>query len=169
MSYDQNQYDGQNDADVAAARVLGWVSIAIGLTEIAMPGKVQALLGLEDSADRRGVIYTLGVREVLHGVSILAEKDATPQLTASLWGRVAGDALDSALLGVAATQTKAPMRFAAIAATVMAIGAADMYYAQKLSRRGSGGKGSRRRGRRRAERMPEIEYTPSEPMELAHG
>ena len=124
----------QLKSDTAGARKLGWASIGIGLAEIAAPQHVQNMLGLEDRSDHRGILRVLGVREVLHGVSILVEGEPSANLTTGLWSRVAGDALDSALLGVAATKTKKPGRFAAVAAAVMGIGLLDVLYSLRLTR-----------------------------------
>lgn len=120
--------------DTEFARGLGWASIAIGLTELLATKQVQSMLGLEDTPDRRGTIRVLGVREVMHGVSILTEEKPTQQMAASVWGRVAGDVLDSALLGIAATKTKKPFSFAAVTLNVLAIGLADLLCAKRLSK-----------------------------------
>src|SRR5688572_20192321 len=91
-------------SDTAGARGLGWASIGIGLAEIAAPRQVQNLMGLEDRPTHRGVLRVLGVREIMHGLSILTERRPTGAMAAGLWSRVAGDALDTVLLGVAATK-----------------------------------------------------------------
>src|SRR5579884_3777084 len=103
------------------ARMLGLASIAIGVAEMAAPERVQAMLGLEDDPQRRGVLRVLGVRELCHGFNILTQ--AKP--TSGVWARVLGDVLDSALLAAAAPSAKNPVKFAATSSGVMAIGAAD--------------------------------------------
>jgi hypothetical protein len=129
--------DGSPGADVRAARALGYVSIGIGLTELIAPGTVLNLLGLEDTRDRRGVLGALGVREVMHGVSLLTETEPSTQMKAGLWSRVAGDVLDSALLGAAGMKTRRPLSFMLITASVVAIGAMDVMVAQRMQRHGS--------------------------------
>ena len=124
---------------VKGARTLGWGSLAIGLTELIAPHHVERMLGLDHSHDQHGVLRALGVREVMHGVGILPESRATPQLSAGVWGRVLGDVLDTALLGVAATRTRRPGSFAAVAAVVTAIGIADLCYAVKVRRHQTSG------------------------------
>jgi hypothetical protein len=119
-------------SDTEAGRILGWTSIAIGAMELAAPKQVQQLLGLEDKASHRGILRVCGVREIMQGIAILAEDEANPKMTAGLWGRVAGDVLDTALLGIAATKTKAPGRFATVAGMVMGIGASDLFAAKRL-------------------------------------
>jgi hypothetical protein len=118
-----------------AARGLGWASIGIGLAEMVMPGQVQSLLGLDDRPRHRGVLRVLGARELMHGLGILSEKRATGAMTVGLWSRVVGDVLDTALLGVAATKTRRPGRFALVSAMVLGIGLADMLTAKKVTRR----------------------------------
>ena len=130
----QLMYQREAREDAEGGRALGWASIAIGLAELCAPKQVQNLLGIEDRAHQRGILRVLGVRELCHGVGILTETKPTPQMTTGVWSRVAGDVLDSALLGVAAVKTKKPASFAAVAASVMAIGLADAYYAQRLAR-----------------------------------
>ncbi|HEX8523516.1 MAG TPA: hypothetical protein VF669_14780 [Tepidisphaeraceae bacterium] len=120
--------------DVQGARGLGWASLGIGLAEVAAPRQVENLLGIDDSKEQRNILRVLGVRELMHGFSILTEDRPTHALKTGVWSRVAGDMLDTALLGVAAMKTKKRGRFALVAASVLAIGALDMYYAQRLSR-----------------------------------
>src|SRR4051794_28509152 len=115
--------NGRRDA-IRGARALGWASIGIGMTELAAPQKVQDMLGLEDKPSHRGILRVLGVRELMHGLGILTAERPESGLTAGVWSRVAGDVLDTALLGVAATKTKRPGSFAAVAASVAAIGVA---------------------------------------------
>jgi hypothetical protein len=118
----------------AGARALGWASIGIGLAELGATRQLENLMGLKDNPRRRGILRVLGIRELMHGVSILAEREPSRRLAAGVWSRVAGDVLDTALLAVAATKTKQPGKFAAVAASVMVIGALDVMYALHLSR-----------------------------------
>jgi hypothetical protein len=122
-------------SNVAASRALGLASIGIGLAEIAAPRQVQQLLGIEDKPDHRGTLRVLGVRELMHGVSLLAGR-APRKLRTGIWSRVAGDALDGALLSAAATKTRRPAMYAAVTAMVLAIGVADVICAVRSSRQG---------------------------------
>lgn len=128
------QADVDTDSDVAGARALGWASIGIGLTELAAPQKVQDMLGLEDTPEHRGILRVLGVRELMHGISILTEREPSRQLATSVWSRVVGDALDAGLLALASIKTQRPGRFAAVAASVNAIGMLDVLYAFRVQR-----------------------------------
>jgi hypothetical protein len=109
------------------ARGLGVASLAIGLTELAAPRKLERMMGIGDG-ENTTLMRLMGVREVMHGVDILAHDDPTE----SVWRRVAGDVLDTALLGMAARKTKRPGMFAAITATVLAIGVMDLMCAMRL-------------------------------------
>jgi uncharacterized membrane protein len=82
--------DGRKDA---VANALGWFSIGLGTAQLVAPAAVERLIGLK--GDRRGVMRLIGAREVASGVGILAQRRPAPWL----WGRVAGDAMDLALLG----------------------------------------------------------------------
>ena len=119
--------------DTEFARGLGWASIAIGVTEILAPRQVNNMLGLEDTPDRRGTLRVMGVREIAQGISILTESRANETMKAGVFARVAGDIIDSAALGVAATKTKKPFSFAVVTAMVMGIGLADVLCAKRLS------------------------------------
>jgi hypothetical protein len=109
---------------------LGLVSIAIGVTECLAPQKLDQFLGTGDG-ENSGIFRVLGVREIMHGVDLLTHRDATP----GVWSRVAGDALDGVLLGIAATKTRRPGGVLAAAAMVLPVVAADLLFAQRLSRK----------------------------------
>jgi hypothetical protein len=121
----------ETEDGAAGARALGWASIGIGLAELAATRQVENLLGLDDRPTYRGILRVLGARELMHGLGILADKRPSSAMTVGLWSRVAGDALDTALLGAAARRTKHPARFAAVASMVMAIGLADFVCAKE--------------------------------------
>jgi hypothetical protein len=129
-------FNGHHESavDARAAKGLGLASIGIGLAEMVVPGKVQELLGIEDRPSHRGILRVLGIRELMHGYALLTEDKPSREMTNSVWARVAGDVLDTAVLGLAATKTKAPARFAAVAAAVMGIGALDLLSAMRLER-----------------------------------
>ena len=117
----------------SGSQALGLASIGIGLTELAAPQFVESMLGLDDQQRHRGILQVLGIRELMHGIGILTAKNGNGELTSGLWARVAGDVLDTALLGVAATKTRRPASFAAVATAVAGIGVADLCCAWKAS------------------------------------
>ena len=108
---------------------LGFASLAIGLTEILMPRKLEKSMGINNGVNT-GILRVMGLREILQGVDILAHDDPTP----GIWARVFGDVLDTALLGIAATKTRKPASFATIFVSVMGIGLLDMICAGRLAK-----------------------------------
>jgi hypothetical protein len=115
--------------DQRAAQCLGWTSIAIGLTEIFAPRQLEETMGVGDG-QVTGILRVLGVREIMHGIDILAHEDPTP----GVWSRVFGDLLDGVLLGAAATRTKNPGGLAAVFAAVTPVVLADVIFAPRLSK-----------------------------------
>ena len=114
--------------DLVVARGLGWTSIGIGVTEILAPRQVEKVLGIGNGQHTR-VLRAMGVREIAQGIDILAHEDPTP----GMWARVAGDMLDNALLAVAARRSRNLSGFAAVSLMVLAIGAADILCAARLT------------------------------------
>ena len=114
--------------DDRVARGLGWVSIAIGVSELAATKQIARMIGVE-TPTAEGIIRVLGVREICHGIDILSHRDPTP----GIWSRVVGDVLDGVMLGIAAKKTTNPTGFAAAAALVTPVVVADMVEAPKLS------------------------------------
>jgi len=115
-----------------AARALGLTGIGLGLAEMAMPRRLGRRLGLGDA---KTVLRVMGVREILSGVGILAPRNPT----AGLWSRVAGDALDLGLLGVAVAKSRNRKMVAGAALMVVAISALDLLYARRMQRYGAAG------------------------------
>jgi hypothetical protein len=114
--------------DHTAARALGFVSLAIGLTEILFPKQLEKTMGI-GNGQNTGVMRVLGVREICHGVDILSHKNPTP----GIWSRFAGDLLDGVVLGAAGMKSRRKGGFAAIAAAVLPVVVADMVLAKRLS------------------------------------
>lgn len=117
-------YNGHNQT---GARGLGFASIGIGLAELVATRQIEKLLGLPRGR-HTGTLRVLGVREVVTGLDILSHRDPTP----GVWARVAGDALDLALLGVAVSKSRSRGGVAAAFATVAAITAVDVLMAKRL-------------------------------------
>ena len=109
------------------ARALGLTGVGLGIAEMAMPRRLSRKLGLRDA---RNVMRALGAREILSGVGVLAPRNPT----AGLWSRVAGDAMDLGLLGVAAARSRNRKMVAGAIAMVAAISALDLLYARRLQR-----------------------------------
>lgn len=79
------------------ARGLGWFGIALGAAELLAAGPLARAIGLRG---HETLLRAFGVREIASGIGILASKQPATQAT---WvgARVAGDALDIAMLAAA--------------------------------------------------------------------
>jgi hypothetical protein len=115
--------------DIDAARALGWASIGIGLTELAGTKYVEEMLGVNDHAT---LLRAFGLREIASGVGILSQDEPTTALATALWSRVAGDAVDLAMLAAAKKETTRPKGLLSAIAMVAAITAMDVVCAQKI-------------------------------------
>jgi hypothetical protein len=115
------------EAHGTTRRVLGLASIAVGLTEILSPKTLEDTMGI-NNGENTGILRVLGIREISHGIDLLAHKDPTTGVLA----RVAGDLLDGVLLTAAAQKSRNPKGMAAIFALVTPIVLADMLLAPHL-------------------------------------
>lgn len=114
-----------------AAQALGWFSIGLGVSELALAGAVARLAGIHGN---RGMLRILGAREIAHGMGILSGR----RPAAWVWSRVLGDAIDLAVLGRAAASPYANRsRVAAAAAAVAGVTALDIATGRQLSRLGN--------------------------------
>ena len=111
------------------ATSLGVASLTLGLSELLAPRGVARVAGIKPTERSQLGIRLLGLRECGYGAAILL---GSPRL---VWTRVAGDALDVALLAKALTASGADRRRGAVAMGALAvIGAADVWAAkQELS------------------------------------
>lgn len=110
------------------ARGLGWFSVGLGLTELFAPSLIARISGV--SEDRTGLIRLYGLREIASGVAIFSQENPV----AGVWSRVAGDAMDLASLGAAATSPDANRgRLTFATANVLAVTALDLMCARQLS------------------------------------
>ena len=88
------ELDG-SEPSKALPRALGGLSLALGVGALAEPGPLARLTGVDDDPASWAVIRGVGARELGHAAGLLA--GAAPAAWA--WTRVAGDAMDLALLG----------------------------------------------------------------------
>lgn len=115
-----------SDDAVRLARTLGWFSVGLGVAQLAMPRVLGAAVGVQ----RPGTMRALGLREIAAGAAILAR----PREPALLWSRVAGDAMDLALLGAAFGARDARRgRLTVALATIGAVTAVDVAASRRLS------------------------------------
>ncbi|MFP5317076.1 MAG: SRPBCC family protein [Acidimicrobiia bacterium] len=112
----------------ALTRGLGWFSVALGAGQLAAPNAMSRLIGVRSTNGTRAVMRAVGVREVTAGVVLLARRPGF------LWARVAGDAMDLALLGNALTSRSDKTRARAAAAAVVGVAALDVAAARRNTR-----------------------------------
>ena len=105
---------------------LGFVSVGLGLAELAAPHALARLIGVRPDDDTVSVLRSFGAREVANGVAILADPDSATWM----WSRVGGDAID--LLSLLQADKTHPGRTAAAAAAVLGVTALDVMCARQL-------------------------------------
>jgi uncharacterized membrane protein len=76
------------------ASFLGWFSIGLGLSQLIAPDSVARLIGVRPTDETNNGMRAIGLRELTSGLGILSGKRESDWL----WSRVAGDAMDLALL-----------------------------------------------------------------------
>jgi uncharacterized membrane protein len=104
------------------ARSLGWFSVALGTSQVLTPGLVIRAAGLRNTPGRRAVMRLIGVRELAAAAGILGPGDTEP----FLWARVAGDAMDLTLLGLALRKRETGrLRVALATLSVLGVTVAD--------------------------------------------
>src|SRR3954454_273792 len=102
-------------------------SIGLGLAEAIMPATMARMTGMQGYEP---VLRLFRLREIATGIGILAGPGPA---SGWLWPRVAGDALDLALLGnAAATNPASRERIAIAAGAVAGVMLADIACAQRL-------------------------------------
>ncbi len=105
------------------AKALGWFGIGLGLAEIATSRALARFIGVRPQPR---LLPALGLREIVSGIGIVSQS----QPAGWMWSRVAGDAIDLGLLGLAAVYEErdlARLRFATTAVagvTLLDIGCA---------------------------------------------
>lgn len=113
--------------DRQLGQLLGLLSVGLGLAELLAPRALGRAVGV---GDHPAIIRMLGVRGIVTGLGMLSQR--APGNWA--WARVAGDAMDLALLGAAASSPDAdPRRIAAATAGVLGVAALDAYVGQRLT------------------------------------
>ena len=114
--------------DIQMARLLGLVSIGLGAAELLAGRQISRGLGL----GKHQVVDAFGVREIGTGLFTLTHPDSP----LPIWGRVAGDVMDLALLASALGSGNRRRHNAAWAAIgVLGISLIDAAVATMLTRR----------------------------------
>lgn len=80
--------------NLSMAQGLGWASVGLGLAEVLAPRSIARLVGADESETTLRLVRVMGARELLAGAGIFSQRKESGWL----WGRVAGDLLDLALL-----------------------------------------------------------------------
>ena len=113
------------------ADFLGVFSLGLGLAQVLAPESMSKICGIKDAEGNRGLMRALGAREISNGIAILSRQ----QPEKALWSRVAGDALDLAMLGkVMANPENSRGRALFATANVLAVTALDVMAARTLSK-----------------------------------
>jgi uncharacterized membrane protein len=113
------------------ARFLGYFSLGLGAPQTAAPWAVNRLIGVRDDAESRVWQFVVGVRELAAAAGILSERHPVEWT----WARVAGDAMDLALLSAALRgHSERPARTAVAMGAVAGITVADVLESVRLSR-----------------------------------
>ena len=112
------------------AKALGWFSIGLGAAQIVAPARMARLIGVDYDGNSRATMLAVGAREIAVGLGLLTQ----PRPAEWAWGRVAGDAMDLALVGKALTSDDNDRRrTTATLAALLGITALDVYCAQRLT------------------------------------
>jgi uncharacterized membrane protein len=130
MNHDFMRDNARDETDTRRLAIsLGLFSIGLGAAELIAPRAMARLIGMREDSRNVSLLRAFGAREIGSGIVILLR----PDKPASLWSRVAGDAVDLAVLGSAARQQGAdPNRAAMAAAAVAGVTLLDVLCAQRL-------------------------------------
>lgn len=121
-----------NPADAKLGRSLGYFSIGLGIAELLAPRGLARMIGVEQDGLVTATLRAFGAREIASGVGLLAR----PTSTTGPWGRVAGDVLDLAMLGLAlGKKSYARERTIGALAAVAGVAALDVYAGVRRARR----------------------------------
>ena len=108
---------------------LGYFSIALGVLELAGPGRIARLLGIQGDTPRK-VIRWFVARELLAGGMLLRG----PAVSTNVWNRVAGDLIDLGSLAFAAGRSQHKLAVAGAIGFVAGATALDVLTARGLDR-----------------------------------
>lgn len=112
VSYQEEYSDGAARAR-RITQVLGWFSVGLGVAQLLAPRPLARAIG---APRHSGMLRAVGARELANGIGLLSQRRSAPWL----WARVAGDAMDLALLGAAARLASSQRRRLAVVAAAVA-------------------------------------------------
>ena len=133
MSMSERNSASEQTGSVTTKKIglgLGYFSIALGLAELAAPGRLSRWLGVENKTARNTVI-AMGLRVLFAGGLLLRG----PAVSTNVWNRVIGDTIDAGALGIAATRTSRPLNVALAGGIVAGAFIADLLTARALDRK----------------------------------
>jgi uncharacterized membrane protein len=106
-----------HDQKDALARGLGAFSLALGAAQLAAPGRVARLIGVDADGRHATVLRVRGVAELATGAGILARR----RPGTLFWSRVVGDVVDLALLAAAESRNRGrtTLAFGAVAGVLL--------------------------------------------------
>jgi hypothetical protein len=117
--------------DDSLALFLGCFSLGLGTPQTTAPSAVNRLIGVRDDATSRAWQFVVGLRELTAAAGILTQRRPVEWT----WARVAGDAMDLALLRMALKHRAVhPERTMAAIGAVVGITVADVLESLRLSR-----------------------------------
>lgn len=121
---------GQLSGSPRLVEGLGYVSLGLGMVQIAAPRLVAWLTGSPPGRAHKSIMRAMGVRELAAGAGLISSRTTSPWL----WARAAGDVLDLALLGsgLASGRVGRKRRVLAIAAVAGAV-AVDVLAGRRAS------------------------------------
>lgn len=140
------------------SRGLGWFSVALGVAEILAPRALDRAIG---AGVHPSITRLCGLRELAAGVGLLTQPNPEPWL----WSRVAGDAMDLALLasGMVGADEDERMRLIGSTVAVAGVTALDVYAARCAHAQPRSAPGALRRdGSVRVEHTLTINRSPEE-------
>lgn len=144
----------QNTFSQNLALGLAWFSIGLGIAQLVAPRRVAKSIGIKKSKSTT-LMRVLGAREITSGVGILTQRKTSQWL----WTRVAGDAMDLAILGKALGAKRINRkRLLAATAAVAGVSALDIYCSQKIRKDGADTKAIQVRKSITIDRSPEDLY-----------
>ena len=145
------EHDHERNQHDQLSTTLAWFSIALGASELAAPQVMRRLTGLPESSEP--VLRALGAREIAHGISILMRPDSP----VPVWSRVAGDAIDLAVLFSALGSDEADRgRVTGAIAAVAGVTALDVFCATRRAAGASDGADARKDWTRHGIRVEEV-------------
>ena len=155
-SYDTYYRSPKSERAAQLVKALGWFSVGLGLAQLLAPRQVSRAIGMTERPD---MMRVFGMRELASGIGILSQR----RPTGWLWSRVAGDAMDLAVLGLAArSQQGGRRRIALTTAAVAGVAALDLLSSVDSTERRLYGEGAVESGELHVEKSLVINRSPQE-------